>query len=50
METILHGDANHEVYHKEEGGDFLPNLNHVNVVNPKQVYDPKLISFALITT
>jgi hypothetical protein len=35
---------------RRKGGDILPNLNHVNVVNPNQVYDPKLISFALITT
>jgi hypothetical protein len=50
VEIILHGDASHEVYYKQEGGDFFPNLNHVNVMNPKQVYDPKLISFAFRTT
>jgi hypothetical protein len=33
------------IYYKEEGGNLFPNLGHVNVVNPKQVYDLKLILF-----
>ncbi len=34
-----------KIYYKEEGGGLLPNLGHVSVVNPKQVYDLKLIPF-----
>jgi hypothetical protein len=50
LKSVICGDHFAWVYYKEEGGDFLPNLNHMHVVNPKQVYDPKLISFALIAT
>jgi len=33
----------------EEGGGLLPNSNYANVMNPKQIYNPKLSSFSLIT-
>jgi len=36
-----------KIYYKEEGGGLFTNPCHVNVMNPKQVHDPKLVPFAL---
>jgi len=35
--------------YKEDGVGFFPNLSHVNVVNPRQVCDPKLAPLPLTT-
>jgi len=35
------------IHYKEEEGGLLPSLGHVNVLNPKQVHDPKLTPFPL---
>jgi len=38
------------IHYKEEGGDFLPNLGCMNVMNSRQIHDSKLASFSLITS
>lgn len=40
----------HILHYKEKDDRFFfSNLSYVNVMNPKQVYDPKLVLFSLIT-
>jgi hypothetical protein len=38
-----------KIYYREEGGIFLSNVGHVNVVNPKEIYDLMLVSISLTT-
>jgi hypothetical protein len=39
----------HKVYYREESDGLFSNLGCVNVMSPKQICDPKLILFHLIT-
>jgi hypothetical protein len=39
----------HKIYDREEDGGLLSSLISVNLVSLKQVYDPKLVPFALST-
>jgi hypothetical protein len=38
-----------KVHYKEKNGHFFINLSHINVMSPKQIYDPKLTSFSQTT-
>jgi hypothetical protein len=42
--------ARSKVYHKEKGGGLLPSLGHVKRMSSREVYDPKLLPFLLITS
>jgi hypothetical protein len=44
----LHHQSN-TLFIRKKGGGFFPNMGHVSVMNTKQVYDKKLIPFALTT-
>ncbi len=38
-----------KVYYRQEGEDILPSSKCVNVMSPKQMYDPKLVPFSPTT-
>jgi hypothetical protein len=38
-----------KIYYRKENDGLLSNLNHMNIMNPKQIQScPKLVSFAVI--
>jgi uncharacterized membrane protein len=34
--------VSHKMYYKEEDDGLFPSLDHVSVISPRQVHDPKL--------